>query len=150
MRPANKDTDFMLLSPLAEQEGEGEGLGLGGLGDLGDYMCNEKQSHWPFCKKCGVRCFIFTGEGEISELDEELRGLVEDGKAGKEEKIKVWRTKTVEGGWNYLSINGTTLEYGQEGLNLKEWTEKGWIYYVDSRADTEKSRFGEPHEGGMY
>jgi hypothetical protein len=55
-----------------------------------------------------------------------------------------------EGGSNYLSVNASTLEPGQEGFNLKEWTEKGWIAYVDAKDNVGEYRLGEPHGGGMY
>lgn len=65
---------------------------------------------------------------------------------------KVWKPKT--DGWTekdtgYLSINAATLEPDQKGLDLREWTEKGWIAYLDQRGE-EVARLGRPHDGGMY
>jgi hypothetical protein len=54
------------------------------------------------------------------------------------------------GGKSYLSVNAHTLEPGQEGLDLREWTEKGWIAYLDMKDQVGESRLGEPHEGGIY
>jgi hypothetical protein len=34
------------------------------------------------------------------------------------------------GGGSYLTVNASTLEAGQEGLDLREWHEKGWIRYT--------------------
>jgi hypothetical protein len=123
--------DFFLFSPLNLTEG-----------GLKDYQCFIKNSHWYFCGTCGVRCFTATGGGEVKEV--EIEG----------EKKQVWSVK--KEGWDeaegpsYFSLNAASLEPGQEGLNLKEWTEKGWIDYYDSKEDAGEYRFGEPHDGGMY
>lgn len=70
---------------------------------------------------------------------------------------KVWKCKSegwVESETGYLSVNAVTLEPDQEGLDLREWTEKGWIAYLDTRGETlevcEPARMGRPHDGGMY
>ena len=123
----------MLLSPLNPTSG-----------GLLDYTCFDKLIHWYFCGTCGVRCFALGGEGELREVDEP---------GGEGKKIKVWMPK--KEGWEendtgYLSVNATTLEPGQEGLNLNEWTEKGWIAYLDCKNEAEEDRLGKPHEGGMY
>lgn len=31
----------------------------------------------------------------------------------------------------YLTVTGLTLDPGQDGLDLREWTEKKWVMYVD-------------------
>jgi hypothetical protein len=49
-----------------------------------------------------------------------------------------------------LSVNASTLEPGQEGLDLKEWTEKGWIAYLDYKYEVGERRLRKPHDGGMY
>ncbi len=67
---------------------------------------------------------------------------------------EVWMIKRE--GWNedtgssYLSVNTATLEPDQEGLDLREWAEKGWIQYFDSRHEVGEDRLREPHVGGMY
>jgi hypothetical protein len=126
--------DFRLLSPLDPQK------------ELSDYTCFHKQIHWYFCPKCGVRCFAFMGEGVVKEAEVE----------GK--TVKVWGPKEgwIEGTENgsYLSVNAVTLEAGQEGLDLREWTEKGWIAYLDillvPQQEPGENRLGKPFEGGMY
>jgi hypothetical protein len=154
VRPINPATDFVVLSPLAAhtEATKNDGyLGLGGLGALGEYRCNDGLTNWTFCKGCGVRCFSFTGEGEIGELGIDLLPLVNGTKQGEtKEKTLAWRTKFVEGAHNYLTINGITLDQEQEGLDLREWAEKGWVQYLDCKDRIGKPRFGLPHEGGMY
>lgn len=84
-----------------------------------------------------MRCFSFAGEGVTREVEI-------DGK-----KQEVWTAKRegwvegVESGTGYLSVNAATLEPDQEGLNLNEWTEKGWIAYSDAKNDF----FGKPRLG---
>lgn len=122
-------TDFFLLAPLDPES------------SLGDYTCSDGAIHFTFCKKCGVRCFAFTGEGEV--VQREVEG----------EKRAVWALKEVgyvEGQGRYLTINAQTLEAGQEGLDLREWHEQGWICYLDCLDESEEARYGLPHRGGMY
>ena len=112
-----------------------------------DYTCFDEEIHFYFCGTCGVRCFSFVGEGEIKEIDDDDDGVEVQGK-----KTEVWVLKEgwSEGETSFFSLNAATLEPGQEGLNLKEWTEKGWIAYVDTKNFVRKSRYREPHDGGMY
>jgi hypothetical protein len=121
--------DFILLSPLDPQ-----------TGGLGDYTCNSRKIHYFFCKNCGIRCFQFTGTGEVAEVDESSWGNEEGG------KIIVWRPKTVQ----HLSVNAMSLETGQEGLDLMEWKDKNWIWYFDMKHDGKVGapRTGAPYEGG--
>lgn len=80
-----------------------------------------------FCGVCGVRCFTFRDEGEVKEVEVEINGV--------NGKRKVWSVK--RDGWeeNGLSVNACTLDAGQEGLDLREWMEKGWIEYRDEKWD---------------
>jgi hypothetical protein len=131
LRLPDSPNDFRLLSPLDPQK------------ELSDYMCFDKRIHWYFCPRCGVRCFAFMGEGEVREV--EIGG----------EKMQVWGAKKegwVEGTGHgcYLSVNAATLEAGQEGLDLREWHEKGWIAYLDVLDEVEGNRLGKPFKGGMY
>ncbi len=126
--------DFLLLSPLNPTDG-----------GLQDYTCFEATIHFYFCGMCGVRCFSFSGEGGTREVEI-------DGK-----KQTVWTAKEegwlegIESGTGYLSVNAATLEPDQEGLNLKEWTERGWIAYLDGKNDfLGKPRVQEPYDGGIY
>lgn len=55
-----------------------------------------------------------------------------------------------EGGAGYLSVNAVTLEAGQEGLDLREWTERGWVGYYDSLDHRGEELFARPCRGGAY
>ncbi|OBT82478.1 hypothetical protein VE02_08158 [Pseudogymnoascus sp. 03VT05] len=130
VRLMDEPNDFLLLSPLNPTEG-----------GLSDYTCFKRAIHWYFCSKCGVRCFAFAGEGVVREV--EVEGEVQ----------KVWTPdpeKWGKGKVAYLSVNAATLDNNQEGLDLTEWTEKGWISYIDWKNNADEARMGNPHEGGMY
>lgn len=88
-----------------------------------------------------------------------------DGEEGKVQKVWVTHpkgeyTETDQEGnevtrpLHYVSVNATTLDQGQEGLDLRDWHEKGWVFYVEcwkrKPGENSKERFGSPHEGGMY
>lgn len=144
LRLEDSPNDFVVVSPL---DFEDEGV-------LGDYRSFAAEYHWCFCNNCGVRCFAFAGTdgkggrgGELVDHGRRALGVHEDG------TTKVWKPLAegwVEGEVGYLSINAVTLDQDQEGLDLREWTEKGWIYYMDCKNRTEASRFGTPHAGGIY
>lgn len=117
-------------------------------------------SKWYFCSKCGVRPFTIWGKKETEEVELpatllERAGVIGGDAKGEMSKVKVWRCK--KEGWkererdntSYLSINATTLDARQEGLDLRKWTEWGVIEYGDG---LEKKGGWEPvpHEGGMY
>jgi hypothetical protein len=122
-------TDFVLLSPLDPTN------------QLSDYTCCEGNIHFLFCKTCGVRCFAFVGEGEV--VEKEVAGEVR----------KVWAPKEVgyeEGQSAYLSVNAQTVEAGQDGFDLREWHEKGWICYLDCLDKKGDERTAAPHRGGTY
>jgi len=70
--------------------------------------------------------------------------------AGETTKAWVPKEPWMEGNGTYLSVNAATLDAGQEGLDLREWAEKGWIAYLDWLGETKEDRLGKPHEGGMY
>lgn len=129
IRPMDSPNDFQLLSPSDPSQ-------------LSDYTCFDKRIHWYFCPKCGVRCFAFTGDSETKEVEV-------DG-----EKRTVWAPKAE--GWDedtrgsYLSVNAQSLEPGQEGFNILEWTEKKWISYLDYYYMAGEPRLKEPYEGGTY
>ncbi|KAF2870484.1 DUF636 domain protein [Massariosphaeria phaeospora] len=150
VRPISPAADFIVTAPAT-------------IAELGDYRVNDKKIGWYFCKTCGVRPFAVAGAWEQVDLDvAEWAGKEGDGKTQK-----VWRTKpadvqaTVEGkqvtkNMHYVSVNAVTLEpregEGDNGVDLREWHDKGWIFYVESRTGSggSKVRFGEPHHGGMY
>ena len=135
VRVASDANDFLLLSPTDPFQ------------ELGDYLCFDKELHWFFCKQCGGRCFTYAGEEENVEVD--LGALGVPGEAeGK--KTKVWKHK---GGPAYLSVNGYAIDAGQDGLDLREWTEKKWLQYFDMLPEREKRlrrTYDRPHAGGAY
>ncbi|KAF2108852.1 hypothetical protein BDV96DRAFT_254608 [Lophiotrema nucula] len=140
-RPINPEDDFILTSPDPSE--------------LGDYRVYDKKHGWYFCKNCGVRTFGLGGAWEETELDVDEWAGREKSKDGTE---KVWKTKsadcmvTVDGkqttrNLHYLSVNAVTLE----NVDLREWHEKEWMFYVDClRTPEQGPRFGKPYAGGMY
>lgn len=144
LRFLDAPNDFMLLSPLIGTESANE--------VLGNYQCNARLSNWYFCKKCGVRCLTVRGEGEI--VDADVDAVL--GKESTGETQKVWKPKCE--GWkefspdrtSYLSVNATTLDQTGDAVDLREWTERKWIAYVDTKERTGERRFDRPHPGGMY
>jgi hypothetical protein len=135
IRLINEPEDFLLLSPSNPFEG------------LSDYMCFDNLIHWFFCGTCGVRCFSYSGKDRGEEREVEIDGV----------KTKVWTAKRegwasgmTANGYDYLTVNATTIEPGQEGFDMREWHEKGWIHYLDTLGEVGEPRLGKPHEGGMY
>jgi hypothetical protein len=133
------------------------------LTELGDYLCFAKQIHWLFCKTCGVRCFAFMGEGEITEQEVPLLKIpARDPVTGEEtgletiggKTMSVWSPK--KEGWKegvgrcYLALNAHSLDAKQEGLDLREWAEKKWICYLDGMDETGEDNYDKPHVGGTY
>lgn len=92
-----------------------------------------------------------TGEGELRSLPSPFAG---PGAAEEGVERQVWTPKrgswAENGGGSYVTINAATLDAGQEGLDLREWHEKGWIVYLDCLAEEEEARTLKPHVGGMY
>ena len=135
VRPASPPDDFLVLSPLDP------------LRELGDYLCFDRGLHFLFCKGCGVRCFTFAGEGELLEQE----GAI----STPGEKRVAWCPKRgqVEDVDSYLSVNGYTIDAGQEGLDLREWTEKKWVLYLDCLTDLPdgpEPTYERPFPGGAY
>ena len=70
---------------------------------------------WPIC---GVRCFAFCGEGEVSDTDlEAWLGKESEGKMTKVWKPRAenWRADSAEweeGKTSYLSVNALTIAPG--------------------------------------
>jgi hypothetical protein len=148
--------DFVVLSPL---KADGSGLQMEQFGDaqrgLRTYRCMKKTQDWYFCGECGVRCFTLRGDCEsaIVKLPASLvRGKDLDSKDMEDIEVPVWRPKSE--GWKesspcYLSINATSLDAGQEGLDLRQWHANGWVAYFEYWKETCKSA-NEPFEGGFY
>jgi hypothetical protein len=147
-RPISPTDDFILTSPSSIEE-------------LGDYRVFSKKIGWYFCKNCGVRILGLGGKWEQADLDiGEWAGQEPDGKTQKVSVTKpdgVW-LKNVNGEkvpipMHYLSVNAVTLDGGEDGVDLREWHEKKWVYYVESRV-RERGFSSEmssgPHPCGMY
>ncbi|KAH8895268.1 hypothetical protein GQ53DRAFT_855504 [Thozetella sp. PMI_491] len=142
IRVASSPDDFALLAPLDP------------LQDLGDFMCATKEFHLLFCRTCGVQCFRFAGKGEV--VEGVLPGVGEDGA-----KTKYWHP--VKEGWAegrengcYLTINAVTLDAGQEGVDLRAWTENKAVLYLNNLSPEladlpiKPNSWEKPFEGGCY
>ncbi|KAF1954384.1 hypothetical protein CC80DRAFT_493865 [Byssothecium circinans] len=140
-RPAEPENDFIVTSPSTIEE-------------LGIYNAFGGKNNWYFCKNCGVQCFGIGAEWVQEELDVNKWA----GKEGGAEKFqKVWKTKALDilgpdgNPVHYVSANAVTIE----GVDLIEWHDKKWVYYVNNRhgekgSSRESARYGEPHAGGCY
>ncbi|KAM0274455.1 hypothetical protein ACHAQH_007831 [Verticillium albo-atrum] len=142
VRPLSPPDDFALLAPLD-------------LSELGAYQpkAGEGNTLFFFCKGCGGRCFAFKGEGEVVAVEKGELGIEGEG------SVEVWRPRkrswAAEGkGKSYLSVNGVTIDWGQEGADLRVWREEGKILYLDcleaGDGGRERPRYERPHEGGCY
>jgi len=143
MRVPFAPDDFLLLSPLNPLEA------------LGNYQRGKKELSFLFCKNCGMRCMTFMGQSEVVEVDLGALGV-----GGQEEgKItEVWRPRRE--GWKegkvngcYLSVNGQSVEAGQEGFDLGQFVDNGWVLYCDYlelNGPAKPQRYGKPHEYGTY
>ncbi|UKZ76781.1 hypothetical protein TrVFT333_004491 [Trichoderma virens FT-333] len=149
VRPASAFDDFLLLSPLDPLE------------SLGDYLCNDEELHFLYCKTCAVRCFIFHGEGEVVDVSLPETAALVGAKSGSETgivSVKAWRPKEVELSatnphqGSYLSVNGHTIDAGQEGVDLREWVETKAVMYLDLLPNEGgmPRRCERPHVGGSY
>ncbi|KAF2664618.1 hypothetical protein BT63DRAFT_460111 [Microthyrium microscopicum] len=139
VRVADSFKDFAILSPLDDSE----------LGRAGP----SPTKSWPFCKNCGNCCFQIDGETEIVERDLVAEGVDPVKAKIQEGKVKVLMPKAE--GWqeektNWLRVNAMTLEARQEGFNLMEWHEKGWIQHVNWLDETGGPQYGKPYDGGAY
>lgn len=166
LRFVDAPEDFLLLSPLLGTDEEAKVLTT--------YVCNKGDAKWYFCKTCGVRCFSMMGVGELVDVDvDAVLGRRSSSSSSSEavggQLTKAWRPK--KGMWDefdkkgaldkggfpsYMSVNAVTLdqiddgEGGCKGPDLREWTENGWIVYMDCKWRAGEIRTDRPHAGGMY
>ena len=141
IRVPSPSDDFLLISPSDP------------FTELGDYISSKNNVHWFFCKTCGGRCFTFLGVGEHEEVDLGTLGVAGE-RTGK--TTKVWKVKKEEppvAGIRYLSINANSVDAGQDGFDLREWMEKGWLKYVENlnvHGDARPQLGDKPFAGGVY
>jgi hypothetical protein len=153
LRLASPPDDFFMLAPT-DPSTEDSGVGA-------------YKRTWYFCKTCGVRCFIAEGQIETTEaeLPAEVLGKLDIGgdveaKPNEDgcfvKRVPVWKPK--KEGWvqwpapganSYLTVNMHTLDADQEGLDLRNLHEKGWIGYCEMLKGT-KGYQHTPYEGGVY
>lgn len=146
VHPCSPTHDFLLLSPVGDDP----------LAELGDYTCFDGNLHWYFCKRCGVRPFLFAGDGEFVTVDlDEIGVPKKDGDGEGQRKVKAWRPR-LGGGHpemgHYLSVNGHTIDAGQ-GFDMRELTEKNVVSYCDCYSAPENEvpqRYGKPQLHGCY
>ena len=107
-----------------------------------------------------MRVFGLGGKWEQIEVD-----VAEwTGKGESEGKEKVWvtrpdgmRTRVIQGKEvtvpaHYLSVNAVTIDTAcEDGVDLSEWYEKGWVFYVENREKVggDNMRLEKPYPGGM-
>ncbi|TQV92295.1 hypothetical protein V2A60_006983 [Cordyceps javanica] len=143
VRPPVPASDFALLSPTDP------------FASLGDYQCHDELLHFFFCRTCGVRCFIFMGDGHVVDTRPGEFGL---GGGGEAAVKKVWRPRGAQASANvkqagcYLSVNGHTIDPGQQGFDMREWVERESVMYYDFLQDEDAGpgRYGKPYPGGCY
>lgn len=188
LRLGRAPEQFFLLSPTelpadAEQERGREGaldIAANQLPGLADYRTpGGHLLHFPFCPRCGVRCFTYYGAFEACALPPDLPPLpahisapapadgegaaAQAGGKGPPFALRLAPTQPggkayTEGGPErnaYLSVNAGTLEAGQgEAGDLRRWADEGWVVYLDCLEDDEEkageNRVGKPHVGGCY
>lgn len=87
------------------------------------------------------------GQWEQVEVDVE-KWAGKDGGDGKTKKV--WMTRPKDD-FHYLSVNAVTMDVGEGGVDLTEWHEKGWVYYVQNRGEEKgKQQRDLPFPLGMY
>lgn len=112
-----------------------------------------------------MRCFIFMGEGEQVDVDVAALGLAgqlppgvggDDGSSST--VIKAWRPKRLATPADapypktYLSVNGHSIDAGQEGFDMRQWLEDKSVLFLDCLQDDKElpDRHDRPHDGGSY
>lgn len=141
LKPADAAADFLLLRPLDPYAA------------LGDYLTEDKEIHFLFCKTCGVRCLSTNATGEVVNVDAAALRLPD---AGSGAPTKAWRAIKGSGHpdyGTYVSINAHTVDAGQPEFDMRELTESKCVRYVDTYSDTGKElpgRWDKPHDHGCY
>jgi hypothetical protein len=153
LRLADGPGDFAVLSPLLP---DGSGLKMEEVGDqergLRTYRCARKTQDWYFCGECGVRTFTIRGDFEPATVIFPVSLLDPNSVESGEKEVPIWRPKRE--GWkgsrpSYLSINATSLDVDQKGLDLRTLHKNGWVGYCEYLRETGQNDIT-PFEGGHY
>lgn len=92
----------------------------------------------------------------MAEVDLDELG-VRDRNGGRMGKRTIWRPKAE--GWDevnsgyYLSVNGYTVDAGQDGFQLSDFTANKWVGYMDClelKGPEREPRYDRPYEGGAF
>ncbi|KAI1907667.1 hypothetical protein LOZ12_004374 [Ophidiomyces ophidiicola] len=132
MRLPNPAQDFCLLSPSNPKT------------DLSVYNCFEGKLNWFFCSTCGVRCFTAGADGLTEEIDLEVKL----GKPSEGKMTKIWRMDEHNPG--YHSVNAHTIDQDQEGFDLRDFSDKKWVKYLDCKEEVSPGRYNYPQNGGTW
>jgi hypothetical protein len=139
VRMAFAPRDFVLLAPTDP------------FAELLDYQCSDNVTHWLFCPTCGARCIVVGDKNKTETVDIDLEAWLGEESTGKHTTVFRMQEKNWdETKGDYLTVNATTLDAGQEGLDLREWHEKGWVMYLDCLDYKEDNRQERPHRGGQF
>ncbi|KAJ3484208.1 hypothetical protein NLG97_g7113 [Lecanicillium saksenae] len=140
VRPADPTDDFLLLSPLDPYT------------SLGDYLTDDKEIHFFFCKTCGVRCFSTNATGELVDVDTAALGLPE----GKNAPARAWRAVRGSGHPEYgtfVNVHGNTIDPDHTEFDMRELTETKRVQYFENYSEPREGpsgRWDRPHVHGCY
>lgn len=148
VRPSSPTHDFLLLTPSSPSASTSP------LSQLGNYTTGAGNLNFYFCQTCGVRCFIFAGT-DFEPVTVNLEELGVGWKDGGEE-VQAWRPR-LGGGHpemgHYVSVNGHTIDAGQEAFDMRALTEGNMVQYCDCYSPEEDEaplQYGKPHIYGSY
>lgn len=129
---------------------------------MGDYRTGGKIIAFLFCKTCAAQPFLTTSELEeeksddLDKLSADLDKLGIDDIKGvaKEKDMAVWRPvlsawDKKRGDGTYFSLNGHTIDAGQEGFEMRDYVDNKTMTFLDwlhNQNDSKK----EPHAGGSW
>ncbi|OAA60097.1 DUF636 domain-containing protein [Cordyceps fumosorosea ARSEF 2679] len=137
VKPASAARDFLLLRPLDPYAA------------LGDYLTDDKEIRFFFCRTCGVRCFSTNATGEVV-------GVEDAAALGLPARTRAWRAVEGSGAPEYgtfVSVNGHTVDADQTEFDMRELTEKRCVRYLDTFSEHGKGqpgRWDRPHDHGCY
>lgn len=134
---------------------------------MSDYRTADKILAFLACKTCGTRPFIITSDlveekadadgSDVDKLAAQIDSMgIEDIKGVTKEKgMRVWRP--VMGEWDkkeddgtYFSLNGHTIDAGQEGFEMRDYVDNKTVEFLDWLHDRDAEKKDKPHAGGSY